>query len=278
MPVTASLASLTANTTYDFKIVATNKNGEKGEGKNATFKTEETVTPPLGPKVETKAASLITTSSATLNGSVNPGGNELEQCKFEYGTTTSYGKEVACSSTPSGSSPVEVSAPLTGLAANTEYDFRIVVVVRSSQEEVKGSNATFKTAKEEAVTCPTAEIRQLLKEVSTAKIPHGIRFELSALLEDALRSLKGCDRCDVAAGGYRALVVPIRALTATRHQCTTRQAFEDLQSFIAVIGADQRRHRPQIPPDLASAWIQRAQGIASSLACWSEGGSDQSGW
>ena len=78
------------------------------------------------PTLEAKAASLLTQTSATLNAMVNPNGAEVSECKFEYGTTNSYGQSAPCSSLPgSGTSPVAVSASLTGLTANTTYHFRI---------------------------------------------------------------------------------------------------------------------------------------------------------
>ena len=41
----------------------------------------------------TEAATLVTTTSATLNGTVNPGGLATTYY-FEYGTTTSYGTDI----------------------------------------------------------------------------------------------------------------------------------------------------------------------------------------
>ena len=40
----------------------------------------------------TEAASSVTQTSATLNATVNPNGGEVSECKFEYGTTTAYGR------------------------------------------------------------------------------------------------------------------------------------------------------------------------------------------
>ena len=79
------------------------------------------------PTALTEPASSVTQISAVLNAGVNPNGATVEDCHFEYGTSTSYGFNVACSSLPgSGSSPVAVSASLPGLSANTTYHFRIV--------------------------------------------------------------------------------------------------------------------------------------------------------
>jgi hypothetical protein len=78
------------------------------------------------PAVSTEPASAITQSSATLDATVNPEGREVTTCVFEYGPTKAYGSSVPCTQlTGSGSVSVAVSAKLAGLAANTEYHFRI---------------------------------------------------------------------------------------------------------------------------------------------------------
>src|SRR5439155_19851838 len=43
------------------------------------------------PTATTEAASSVTGNAATLHASVNPNGSEVSECKFEYGTTLSYG-------------------------------------------------------------------------------------------------------------------------------------------------------------------------------------------
>ena len=44
------------------------------------------------PSVETKGTTGVSASSATLYASVNPRGSSVSTCKFEYGTTTGYGR------------------------------------------------------------------------------------------------------------------------------------------------------------------------------------------
>src|SRR5262249_13072431 len=79
------------------------------------------------PTVETKAASLVTQTTATRNGTVTPGGSAITECKFEYGPSTAYGKTALCVPTPgSGTSPEAVAAAVTGLSPNTTYDFKLV--------------------------------------------------------------------------------------------------------------------------------------------------------
>jgi hypothetical protein len=86
------------------------------------------------PDVTTDKATDFTSTSATLNGSINPSGVELkaglEGCRFEWGETETYGNVVACDKTAaqigSGTGPVEVSASIAGLQQGKTYHFRLV--------------------------------------------------------------------------------------------------------------------------------------------------------
>lgn len=96
------------------------------------------------PTVVTEAAAKVTSSSAKLKATVNPNGGEVTGCEFEYGTSSSYGASAPCSSLPgSGTSPVAVSAQVTGLAANTVYHFRISATNAGGTSE--GSDEEFRT-------------------------------------------------------------------------------------------------------------------------------------
>lgn len=65
--------------------------------------------------------------SVTLDGTVDPEGEAVVSCQFEYGTEVTYGKTAACVPAPgSGSSPVAVRANLTGLTPGTLYHYRLV--------------------------------------------------------------------------------------------------------------------------------------------------------
>jgi hypothetical protein len=139
--VSAKLMALTPNTEYHLRVVTKNASGTI-DGPDVTFKTLKVA----APAVETKAASAVGQTSATLNASINPRGGTLSKCTFEYGKSTSYGSSVVCSTLPgSGSSPVAVSGPVTsGLAANTEYHFRISATNASGTS--KGGDVVFKTS------------------------------------------------------------------------------------------------------------------------------------
>jgi phosphodiesterase/alkaline phosphatase D-like protein len=118
--VSASISGLSAGQTYHFRVVATNALGTEYGG-------DETLTAQEPPTAVTEVASAITHESATLNAVVNPRGSEISPCRFEYGTSTSYGSTVDCSALPgAGNSPVAVSASVSGLSANVVYHFRVV--------------------------------------------------------------------------------------------------------------------------------------------------------
>jgi hypothetical protein len=106
------------------------------------------------PAVETDAASGVSQSSATLNATVNPEGSEVTACTFEYGTSPAYGSSVPCSSLPgAGTSPVAVSATISGLSASTTYHFRITAT--NAGGIALGADESFATAP------PTEELPEL---------------------------------------------------------------------------------------------------------------------
>jgi hypothetical protein len=113
----ANIISLTANTTYHFRIVASNTAGTRF-GNDTTF---TTLTMTGFPVVTTNPATNVTTSSARLNGTLDPHGLSTTV----YFTTTSYG-----STTPNqiktGNNYQNVFAGISGLTAGTTYHFRIV--------------------------------------------------------------------------------------------------------------------------------------------------------
>jgi streptogramin lyase len=95
---------------------------------------------PGPPVVGAYEVSNVGLSKATLNGVVNPNGASTTYY-FEYGTTTSYGMGEEVGSLSTGTSPVEVSAPITGLTWNTTYHYRIRAV--NSKGSTYGADHTF---------------------------------------------------------------------------------------------------------------------------------------
>lgn len=117
---------LQPNTVYRFQVVAENAAGASCEPE-ATF-----ITLPPDPLAATAAASEITPTAARLNGAVTPGStgpNSDTTWQFQYGTDPSYSAGSvpgAVGDAGMGPSAVAVSAPVTSLAPNTTYHYRLL--------------------------------------------------------------------------------------------------------------------------------------------------------
>jgi hypothetical protein len=79
------------------------------------------------PTVNSAAATGVSNSSATFNGTVNPNATAT-QYAFQYGPTANYGQETPLTSAGSGTSAASVSAAETDLAPGTTYHFRIIAI------------------------------------------------------------------------------------------------------------------------------------------------------
>ncbi len=90
----------------------------------------------------TGAATGISDTGATLNGTVNPEGSATTY-KFEYGLTTTYGKATTVTSLASGFTPVHVNAAVTGLTLGTTYHYRLTAT--NGGGTANGADLTFKT-------------------------------------------------------------------------------------------------------------------------------------
>jgi len=97
------------------------------------------------PSVSSPASSTVSPVSEFLSASVDPEGEPVTECRFEYGTTDAYGASVPCSSLPGeGEGAIPVSATAAGLRPGTEYHYRVVAVGPGGASE--STDATFTTA------------------------------------------------------------------------------------------------------------------------------------
>jgi hypothetical protein len=101
---------------------------------------------PLGPIVTTGSSSGLSSSSATIEGSVAPNRNAVSECSFQYGTSVTYGSEVPCAQTVvgTGTSPTTVSAVLSGLTPDTTYHYR--AIASNADGTSYGADETFTTS------------------------------------------------------------------------------------------------------------------------------------
>ncbi|MDD5248841.1 MAG: hypothetical protein PHY45_07645 [Rhodocyclaceae bacterium] len=118
--VSAAVTGLTCNTQYHFRADAANVAGTANGG-DLTFTTLA-----CPPTVTTNAASGLSTTGATLNGTVSSNGGSTTVL-FEYGPDAGYGSTVAATQSPlvATASNAAVSATLSSLGCGTLYHYRV---------------------------------------------------------------------------------------------------------------------------------------------------------
>lgn len=152
--ITANMDLLEPNTTYHYRLIANqlDSNGTVIDtlyGDDMTFTTPDGPPIPTPPTAVTNYASSITTSSATLNGTVNAK-NDSTTVTFQYGLNTSYGTTVTANESPlTGATDTEVTYNLSSLANGTTYHYR--VVAQNGEATTNGEDKTFTTG----ITAPT---------------------------------------------------------------------------------------------------------------------------
>jgi acyl-CoA-binding protein len=134
---TSSITGLSPHILYYVRAYATNSIGTT-YGAEVTFTTLG-----LAPTATTTAATSLSSTGGTINGTVNA--NYLSSVvTFEWGTTASYGTTVTPSQSPvTGSTGTSVSAAITGLTSGVTYHFR--VIAENSLGITNGSDLTFTT-------------------------------------------------------------------------------------------------------------------------------------
>jgi hypothetical protein len=173
-PVETTLTGLLPGTTYHFRITADNGTGGAQHGVDGTFTTAP------GASVD---ATGLTTSKATLTGTVNPHGAPTTY-HFDYGLTAAYGEMTVEADGGSGDGDETVSQDITGLAPSTTYHVRVVAT--SGGETRTGVDGTFTTpaapaANAVAVTGVSVSAATVASSVDTYGLPGTYRFEVASL-------------------------------------------------------------------------------------------------
>jgi len=140
LSINANLSGLTPAKTYYYRVTATNSNGTV-TGSQGTF-----TTPARAPITGVSAASGLSTSTATVSGTVDPGGASTDW-NFEYGVGA-Y-DQTATGTTLTGTTSQGVTKSLIGLLPGTAYQYRLVA---QNSEGTTTSTGTFSTD----IAAPTA--------------------------------------------------------------------------------------------------------------------------
>ncbi|MBI3605386.1 MAG: hypothetical protein HY202_05100, partial [Nitrospirae bacterium] len=136
---TLTVATTTSTPGATYSLIVQGTGGSNNQLVH-TASTSLTVSSP--PTVTTGSANSITQTAATLNGSVNPNGLATTAW-FEYGLSTTYSSSTTTVSLTAGTTPVAVSANISGLSINTLYHFRVDAT--NSSGTSYGTDATFTT-------------------------------------------------------------------------------------------------------------------------------------
>jgi hypothetical protein len=118
-------------------------NGSTAISLISAFSPTGTIVTPLKPIVTTGTATDVTSTSANMNGTVNPNGSSTS-AHFEFGTTTSYGSSTPAINAGSDNSDHTEQGAATSLQPNTTYHYRLVAT--NSGGTTNGADKTFTTA------------------------------------------------------------------------------------------------------------------------------------
>ena len=125
------------------------------------------------PSATTTPATEVASTSATINGTVNPNGLATTY-QFEWGLTTAYGSKVPATAKAvgSGTTEVTVSEPLTGLTPGTTYHRRLVAT--NAGGTTYGGDRTFTTwAPPRATTSPATGVKAKEAKLEASVTPMG---------------------------------------------------------------------------------------------------------
>jgi hypothetical protein len=147
--VHANLSGLAAGTTYHYRLLAANANGQNA-GQDGSFTTP-------GARIDSTSVSNVSATAATLESSIDPNGSPTSYF-FQYGTTTAYGSTSPQPPGPiigAGTADVDVASAVQGLAPATTYHYRVVArreVSAGVFEEFDGPDHIFVTQAANAST------------------------------------------------------------------------------------------------------------------------------
>jgi WD40-like Beta Propeller Repeat len=133
------------------------------------------------PGVVTQTPSGVTETSMTLHGTVDPAGEAVTECSFEYGVDTSYGNSIPCAQTPAeigtGTGPVSVTAEVVGLSPAAVRHIRLDAVNANGAEHGNDVSISRPTIEGESVSGVTAASAKLGAQVDPNGFQSTYRFE-----------------------------------------------------------------------------------------------------
>ncbi len=118
------------------------------------------------PMIEGESFSGVGSSNATLSAQIDPNGSSTNYY-YEYGPTEAYGSRTPEVSLGEGESALPATAHLEGLAANSEYHFRVVAVGEAGTEH--GGDMTFRTLPVTPLGLPDGRVYEMVSSFGSAQ-------------------------------------------------------------------------------------------------------------
>ena len=133
--VSTPISGLLQDTTYHYRVVATNSADQTNYGADKTVDTATIL-------LTTGLAGPVSEATATVAGTLDPGGIATTY-EFQYGTSAEYGSSTPPQSAGSGAGVERERGGLTGLQLGTTYHYRLVAT--NSAGTAYGEDQTFRT-------------------------------------------------------------------------------------------------------------------------------------
>lgn len=230
--VGAIVRGLTPNTTYHFRVVASNSFGTV-EGADQTFTTKEE------PLVESGTPAAVGYNDATLNGTIDPRETELNYF-FEYGATTSYGEHTNEVTAGSGTNEMQETATVGGLAEGATYHFRVVAIdpnVPNREGVIYGADRTFTTPVQPIVqTSAATSVGAAGAALNGTIDPHG--EEVKYFFEYGLTTAYGSSTAEANLGVGGADVVASQPIVALSPSTTYHYRLVAVYDSVKTYGGD----------------------------------------
>jgi gliding motility-associated-like protein len=204
--ISGNVSGLTPSTTYYFRASATNAGGT-ASGATLSF---TTAAPPVAPVVTTEPATDITTTTATLNGTVNARNFTTTALSIRYSTVKADvdgggGTSVVVAPTSvSGNVSTTISGNVSGLTPSTTYYF--IASATNAGGTANGATLSFTTATPipapSVITLPATQIALTTATINGSVNANGSQTSQITLKYSTIRS-------EVDAGnGLTPLVIP----------------------------------------------------------------------
>jgi hypothetical protein len=169
-------------------------------------------------EIATGSSAAISTSAATLTGSVNPGGARVK-VHFEFGTTLGYGASTPDQLTAVASAPVGFNAALAGLPAGTTIHYRAVAV--SDFATITGADQTFTTASNPPPPPPPPPAGNVPPKATIISAPHVVSLRHLGKAKLLALKLKLSEPAKVTIRLLGKKHKVVRSVTITRKQAGT---------------------------------------------------------